>query len=798
MVDMIFGGKLTSVLVCQKCKHVSQTYEDFNDLSLSIKAEDYVRERKRDRLKTLAKKLASFNPSSSPHLGAGLTTTSHRASSVPPSPASERTDVQLGGDGIPPPADEPRRRSFDVAEQNGMRTDSGSGDGDGEEEDAYVKVVGVASEATTPDDKRVEFGQLPPNEKRERTGKSKESDPWKKIGRRISITMGLGKGSKERKGRPRERGSRDFSSELKVAGPDSTAQSESFAASSVSIARTSISDVTPMILLSRPSSREGHPLEPVDIPKTNSRPHSIQLPRSSSASSVVTSNASLPHLPKIRPAKTSKIPKATPAEVEYLRRILADVAPASASSNPFAMFKSSSGGSSHSNGTSSSSLLSTPQHMWMKTVGQLPGIEECLRMFTAVEVLDGENMVGCRRCWKIENGLYNPPASQDNVDDDEEEDDDFDDDDRHRAHENLIPEEDKVARRTSFPAPNSPYEGVNLPASLSTPSISYYSHSNLSDTASIDSLPTIATSVSDSIIGFKGVPPQLNLVTNTSALESQLEDAMSTLPRKFLIPAISTAPPSPEEETSSPMTARPEGGFTVLERATALDNDTTPQPKSPASLASPLAATLLATRPSTPPGSDTHSLDTRSSVPHVHIVESKDSLLTAPESVKRHRRKSDNETADDSSGGESDGSISTSVHSLESSPFSASHNQVNGVRQTAHSKPKSKLKPVIMRPAYKRYLIATPPPVLVIHLKRFQQIGKSVISFSNGFKKLDDYVAFPEYLDLTPFLAPKREDFGLGRNGREKLKPTKLHKKDTEKCMYRLYAVVVHIGSMVG
>lgn len=55
--DMLFGGQLTSILVCQKCKHVSQTYEDFNDLSLSIKAEDYAKKRKRDRLKKLARKM---------------------------------------------------------------------------------------------------------------------------------------------------------------------------------------------------------------------------------------------------------------------------------------------------------------------------------------------------------------------------------------------------------------------------------------------------------------------------------------------------------------------------------------------------------------------------------------------------------------------------------------------------------------------------------------------------------------------------------------------------------------------
>ena len=56
-VDMLFGGKLASILVCDACKKISVTYEDFNDLSLSIKPEDYVKERKRDRFKMLAKKL---------------------------------------------------------------------------------------------------------------------------------------------------------------------------------------------------------------------------------------------------------------------------------------------------------------------------------------------------------------------------------------------------------------------------------------------------------------------------------------------------------------------------------------------------------------------------------------------------------------------------------------------------------------------------------------------------------------------------------------------------------------------
>jgi len=67
-----------------------------------------------------------------------------------------------------------------------------------------------------------------------------------------------------------------------------------------------------------------------------------------------------------------------------------------------------------------------------------------------------------------------------------------------------------------------------------------------------------------------------------------------------------------------------------------------------------------------------------------------------------------------------------------------------------------------------------------------------LISFSHGLKKLDDYVSFPEYLDLKPFLAPKKEDYGLGK------KKKGVVKGKVEKCVYRLYAVVVHIGNMLG
>lgn len=61
----------------------------------------------------------------------------------------------------------------------------------------------------------------------------------------------------------------------------------------------------------------------------------------------------------------------------------------------------------------------------------------------------------------------------------------------------------------------------------------------------------------------------------------------------------------------------------------------------------------------------------------------------------------------------------------------------------------------VSRRAHKRYLISNLPPILVLHLKRFQQTSKSSMfgSFSN-LKKLDDKISFPLNLDMAPFMAP--------------------------------------------
>jgi len=146
----------------------------------------------------------------------------------------------------------------------------------------------------------------------------------------------------------------------------------------------------------------------------------------------------------------------------------------------------------------------------------------------------------------------------------------------------------------------------------------------------------------------------------------------------------------------------------------------------------------------------------------------------------------------------------------------------------------------LQRRALKRFLISETPKVFVFHFKRFQASsrGFSSYSFSSSFKKIDDYVSFPEYLDVKPWLAPPREEYGrdghlklssdsralakahqeqeeqaLGldkekRHGRWGWRPKtpgkesqEAHREsdgNTSKTKYRLYAVVVHQGSMSG
>jgi hypothetical protein len=405
--------------------------------------------------------------------------------------------------------------------------------------------------------------------------------------------------------------------------------------------------------------------------------------------------------------KSQHAPKLSHQETAYLRKLLADTIPA----NPFARFKPQVVGGSDSG-----------QNMWLK-LGQLSNVEECLRMFTAVENLQGENSVACRRCWKIANGLYKPRPPPEHVD---------------------------------VESPDSESEEEVEPTVALNGMTSAETHEPLHP-QSTPATPTRSRSSSTSYSSARSMPTELSsqpnipsLAVNGGAIDHHDPPPASAPPGGFTIPLISTTEPhSPTREPSPPVGAR-------------------------------------------------------------------GSLQAPPRWVKVPRPigEATDDSRDESDGFDSDTSAGTSTSSDDGStrlngsvavglrqvvPLPSHAQEGSGSDHTSISSRVPRSKQVIMRPAYKRYLIASAPPVLIIHLKRFQQISRThVISFSHGFKKLDDYVAFPEYLDLGPFLTPRKEDFGL-----RKKKPVKGGKVDDSRgaapdpCKYRLYAVVVHIGNIV-
>ncbi|KAM6987820.1 ubiquitin carboxyl-terminal hydrolase 16 isoform 2-T2 [Tautogolabrus adspersus] len=75
--------------------------------------------------------------------------------------------------------------------------------------------------------------------------------------------------------------------------------------------------------------------------------------------------------------------------------------------------------------------------------------------------------------------------------------------------------------------------------------------------------------------------------------------------------------------------------------------------------------------------------------------------------------------------------------------------------------------------ALKQMLISSPPPVLTLHLKRFQQNGYSIC-------KVNRHVEFPLILDLAPFCGVKSKNVTEG---------------DT-RILYSLYGIVEHSGTM--
>ena len=899
---MVFGGQLASILICQKCKHISQTYEDFYDISLSIKPEDYTslstapppsasstalfslgrslsgarekakgearekekgkdggneesgRERKRDKLKKFMKgiTLNSTNP---------VEPDVPRASSVPPDDSTEKKldDVKSRKDALR----KRRSRSLDHShkvtrlqtvrdtseEREGVEDERVSGEGSSERDEANARAPSTSDTVESDwsvikEDMEVSEETLPAIDEKKRK-KDREDDGWVKLGKRLSM---LTRQPKDKEPTPRER----ILEEIRARRKSRESSPDRGGRSGRSTTRRDPAGMPPLPTKTQPIPANLSPPaihhQPSLSPKLSFLSPRSQPPHHASPLKVIHSclqstttlsgNLSLYDLSRDndKPSRLPEVPPTyehiphvhspTSAEAEYLKRILADIdvsrsgssptpsggwppaAPAPASNvlvNPFALLMKSSVAKKGSDGSENGSKADTavagggaagetrPSRKWSSWLGmnRLSGMEECLRLFTSVEVLDNENMVGCRRCWKIANREKEREASRENGD----EHDDGTDDDEESSSE----EEDEADFQKS-------------PASLLGPAQTLTMPPEEYDTPGGMPIPTISTTGPESPLEPPSRPRIQHAVRSNSADFVSLSAISSMEETPILASSLlrnASSPSIPSRFVSPHASPHSRSSFPPYTLSNHLYSHPLPQGNGPDSLViprAPLTRRRAMGVDSTDGDSDesTSAADSRSGG-----EDGDDRLSIGSSSSTSPPRSGESRSISDSGYGkaEEESHIPDITVSEAHTSGEAKETEKSGFKE--ETKISKKPKPVIMRPAYKRYLIATPPPVLVIHLKRFQQMAKTpLISFTPtyGFKKLDDYVTFPEYLDMTPFLAPKREDFEFDQtadeeegvlNGGGSHGVKKELSKEHGKCMYRLYAVVVHIGNMV-
>ncbi|KAG0241622.1 Ubiquitin carboxyl-terminal hydrolase 16 [Actinomortierella wolfii] len=126
----------------------------------------------------------------------------------------------------------------------------------------------------------------------------------------------------------------------------------------------------------------------------------------------------------------------------------------------------------------------------------------------------------------------------------------------------------------------------------------------------------------------------------------------------------------------------------------------------------------------------------------------------------------------------------------------AKSSDVSGAQKTGkESQPKEEPK-YLKRKAFKRYLVASLPPTLVLHLKRFETAG----SRFGMMRKIDDHVEIPEELDMSPFCIPKKvieeEDEPKKEGEQQEQSSVVVEDQENVSKKYRLYGIVVHQGTL--
>ncbi|GAA5973137.1 hypothetical protein JCM11641_006287 [Rhodosporidiobolus odoratus] len=671
-VGSVFEGKLASFIICDECKTVSLTKEDFMDLSLSLKDEQGNKMRKRDRIR---RTLQSGFFSRKSGRGSGK---------------ESGDDVQQAPNGIP------RRTHSSLSEAEGGSSPSEADETD----DEHIRPAHLHNGSANGGPSTSRHNSLDPS----------------KLSRESTQSL-----------RP----------------PEASGTSHRSA--------------------SNPSSR------PSRDPSPLGRALSV-LSRGSDQSH---------HHFHRRP----KIPKPTAAQIAYIKQVLVDVpAPAAQGMPPGLRVARPPGStapqpSSPSVDSTSSSLSNLRLNGSSSSVDwQNTDLYDCFRQFTSVEVLEGENSFACRNCWK----WLNPELEAQRKEEKE----------RKKAERKLK----RAARAQSMPN-----GGIRAAVQVDGEG-RVLRPSDHNDQGMVES---------EDEDGPAGTDGDLT-ARNTPAASPRAMPTITTKTPDASIPSIEPLPSAMSPIAASPQTVTakvPSRSFSVSSKAT---NDTAASADDEGGISSEAIDTTTDEEDNDDsPDPDTTSLSGSSHLPPL-TVENVGALPPA------------------SSGNRSDLSISfaaarpTTASSLDSHvPTAGSVSPARSPSATGApgkvTKPPPKTQRHILRRAHKRYLISPTdlPPVLVIHLKRFMQTNKSSLFGSSSFvnlKKKDDVVTFPKEMDLEPFLAPKgkppKNATGLGGEAEEEEvvergrgvevpeEAIEVEKEEEGGARYRLYAVVVHEGTI--
>ncbi|UZJ57234.1 hypothetical protein CBS101457_006554 [Exobasidium rhododendri] len=697
LVDNLFCGKLLSCVVCEGCRHVSHTYEDFYDLSLSIRHESDAKSvGKRDRMRSMADRWK-------------------RATSSKGS----------GGNGASSSS------SKSAADSLAMLTDGLMGSVSDTEEAVEVKRSASRSGRSIARPKSAAAGQnaaiVDANSRESaKTFMMKNFQPASSTVNHLDVDkMSISMHSEEKK---REGG------------------------------QGAVAMLRAVSIKSRPASREVSPMREEIHHLVDRTTHQHD------------------HVPHHRPFSRHETKPKRSKQGTYLAKLLSE-APAPTPSAP-------------TNALLWGRRVGTPvqndsdghKGAGMDVLNQQAstGLVRALNQFTSVEVLDGANSFACKRCWRI----LNPPTALEHAkiqsrrmrrgrdehesegsSDDETSDEDDDEAEEERAQAGL--KQQGGESQPDFIVSMSSDE-LRKPTRPPTQPHAEWTHTVTQE--KVQTIPSIQTTGPQVLSSGKGnsSEPQ-SAVTPTRAPLLQAPKAITASSKGLTLGEPLSRPNSPGEVDSNGTVSAPE---------TSLSDDETNGKERKAKEAGTVQGN-----------------------------EDK----TEEEDQKKSRRIEFKEE-----------------QSKRSLPMAKSASMR---KRSTHSLPKR---------ALKRFLISETPKVFVFHFKRFHAAGRgfSSYSFSNSYKKIDDYISFPEYLDVKPWLAPPREEYNRlghlkscsdpkalqkakqeeedeeherngekssGRWGRRPKTPSKENhalqgnlEANSSKTKYKLYAVVVHSGSMSG